>query len=243
MPNPTVVVLRAPGTNRTRETCAAIAAAGAEPRVVPIEDLEDLGDVGLVVIAGGFSYGDHLGAGRVFGARLAASRWFGRHVARGGLVLGVCNGFQALVAGGFLPGGPDGGPGPPVAALAPNDPPGFYCGWTRLDVDARSPDVFTRGLDRLDAPCAHAEGRLVFADDTVRDDVIAHGQAPLRYAGGAPNGSTADVAALCNRTGTVFGLMPHPEDHLGPHHHPTGLDVGSGLALLRNAVRAAAERA
>lgn len=239
-PRPRAVVLRAAGSNCDLETHHALDVAGAEVHRVHINRLLDasgdpLEGVDILAIPGGFTYGDDLGAGRILGLKLErylkdAVR---RLVDRGGLVVGICNGFQALVRAGLLPGsGVD-------ATLAPNTSGRFEARWVRLRVETdRSP--WLRKGDVWDVPSAHGEGRLVLADEAGLETLAARGQVALRYlepidgapgvegtAGSSPakypanpSGSLGDVAGLVDETGRIFGLMPHPERNVEPWHRP-----------------------
>jgi phosphoribosylformylglycinamidine synthase subunit PurQ / glutaminase len=248
-------VLAAPGTNRDRDIADALRLAGADPTILQLADVRAdpaaLRGARLVVVAGGFSFADALGSGRLFALELAASvgDQLRRHIAAGRPVLGICNGFQVLVRAGILPGlGAD----QPVA-LGQNRRGGFECRWVSLlPVSGRC--VWTSGLsEAIHCPVAHGEGRFAADDDTVaklhaNDQVAllyADGDAPAALAYPAnPNGSVADIAGICDPSGVVLGLMPHPENHVHPMQHPRwrrGEAAGSGLPLLANGVRHANE--
>jgi phosphoribosylformylglycinamidine synthase len=206
----------------------------------------------VLVIPGGFTYGDDVAAGKILACQL-------RHFLADGLrrfrdadklILGVCNGFQVLLKAGLLvPPDEDG----PVATLAHNSSGKFDDRWVHLTATpGKCP--FLTGIARMYLPVAHGEGRFVCRSEWETEGLHQAGQAVLHYtdAGGQrggypvnPNGSQADVAGLCDATGRVFGLMPHPERHVLPTQHPRwtrraespGTDeVGDGLALFRNAV-------
>jgi len=214
---PAALVVAGPGTNRDTDAVLALDLAGAEPSVVLAAELsarpELLDDARIVVVAGGFSYGDALGAGRMLALDLTAADG-GRlgerlraFVASGRPVVGICNGFQVLTRSGLLPG-----------ALGHNAGGHFDCRWVRLTPDPASRSLWTDGLDDdIECPIAHGEGRYVHPDP---DALAAAGQVALRYAGGNPNGSVADIAGVCDPSGVVLGLMPHPEDHAVPRQHP-----------------------
>jgi phosphoribosylformylglycinamidine synthase len=214
----------------------------------------------MLVIPGGFSYGDDLGAGTLFSVALGSflGDSLARFVALQRPVLGICNGFQVLVKAGLLP-GPDGDE-PDVdlvarsVSLTRNDSARFECRWVHLAVNTASPCVFTRDLDELIyCPVAHGEGKFVTRDPTVLERVDVQHQAALHYVaadGGEaeypdnPNGSQHNIAGLCNRSGTVFGLMPHPEDHVLALQHPRhtrGEHRHSGLPLFERGVAYAAQ--
>ncbi|HUX39163.1 MAG TPA: phosphoribosylformylglycinamidine synthase I [Rectinemataceae bacterium] len=237
------LVLLGPGTNRDRDVGEAIELAGGEAVVVPISRLATtkLSDFGMLIIPGGFSYGDALGAGALLALDL--ERRFAEKVAHfvssGRPVLGICNGFQALVKSGILPGSAAGRGKGELAAelgaprhrereftLARNARGDFECRWVRLAVPP-SRSIWTRDLGTFACPVAHGEGRLVAKDAAALDRLSAGAQIALVYAradgspaDGAwpenPNGSARDIAGLCNAEGNVLGLMPHPENAMRP---------------------------
>ncbi len=260
MTNPKVLILHATGTNRDREAAWAVAQAGGEPTILHVNELRQrparLHNFAMLILPGGFSYGDALGAGRIWATDL---RWLfqdelARFIAAGKPVLGICNGFQALVKSGWLPGPPGAGPQVTLTRNASNR---FECRWVWLEPNPDSPCVFTRGLaERIYCPVAHGEGRFVPRDEAVLRELQANRQVALTYvdadgdAGSGPagypanpNGSVADVAGICNAQGNVLGLMPHPEDHVVPWQHPRwtrGERGGLGLALFAQGIRYAA---
>ena len=235
MSRPTALVLAAAGTNRDHDVAFALDLAGAEARITLLSELIErpalLGDGQMVVIAGGFSYADALGAGRMFALQLEhrvgdVLRTF---VAAGKPVIGICHGFQVLTRTGLLPG-----------ALGHNASGHFQCEWVRLEA-AASKSIWTRDLAPIECPIAHGEGRYVHPDITALE---ADGQVALRYANdsgyGNPNGSAGDIAGVCDETGLVLGLMPHPENHVIPRQHPRharGTAAGLGLGLFKQGVR------
>lgn len=249
------LILRAPGINRDPDAALACEAAGAHAERVHINRIADgsvhLRDYGLLIIPGGFSYGDHLGAGRLLAVDLAyrLGEQLAAFVADGRPVLGICNGFQVLVKAGILP-DLEARTSPQVT-LTDNDSCRFECRWVQLQAEPGSSCVFTRGITRpLEVPVAHGEGRIAATDLHVLEQLHANGQIALRYSnadGSAPaypanpNGSLANIAGLCNRQGNVLGLMPHPENAIRPHQHPRWTreprrSEGDGLVIFRNAV-------
>jgi phosphoribosylformylglycinamidine synthase I len=255
MPQPNVLILRAPGTNCDWETAFAFEQAGAKAELLHVnrllEDPALFGRFQILCIPGGFSYGDDVAAGRILANQVRhhlADR-MAELKAEGKLILGICNGFQVLIRSGVLL-GPDDENGPP-ATLTCNDSGKFEDRWVRLAIRGTK-SVFLRGIDALYLPVAHAEGKFVTRDQQVLGQLEAGEQLVLRYvpqrpgADGAaypdnPNGSVADVAGLCDPTGRVLGLMPHPERHIDPTHHPRWTrgeagPVGDGLQVFRNAV-------
>jgi phosphoribosylformylglycinamidine synthase len=243
---PAALVLHAPGTNRDREVARAFELAGASSAIVTMTELmrdpRPLADARVVVLPGGFSYGDDLGAGRVWALQLAAGTPIGdslaAHLAAGRTVLGICNGFQALVKAGLLPGDTA------RATLTRNAHGRFECRWVTLLPNPASPAPFIRALtEPIRCPIAHGEGRLVFADAAGRAAAREAGLAAFTYVEN-PNGSDDDLAGVTNAAGTVLGLMPHPEDHVVAHQHPDhhrGARDGSGLVLFRAIVAHAAQ--
>lgn len=248
-----VLILRAPGANCDREAQFAFEQAGAVAERLHINRLREnpalLKNYQVLVVPGGFTYGDDVAAGKILANQLAnflgdALHRF-RHAER--LILGICNGFQALLkAGLILPPDEEG----PLATLAHNASGRFEDRWVHLAVSpGKCP--FLTGIDRLHVPVAHGEGRFVCREAWYLQGLIEAGQAVLRFVdnqgkSGAypvnPNGSQGDIAGLCDATGRVLGLMPHPERHVLPTQHPQwtrqGLAAeGDGLAIFRNAVK------
>ncbi len=252
---PTALILRAAGTNCELETARALEQAGALPRIVHLNQLvaapRELSSARLLVIPGGFSFGDNVAAGRLFAARLRQDLYepLSEHVARGGFVLGICNGFQVLSELGLLEGFPR-QPDQRTIALIDNTSNHYECRWVHLRTEASRATWLPTGI--WPCPVAHGEGRLALAPGAL-ERLEASGQVALRYvtaAGGTPtypelpNGSTAAIAGLCDATGRVLGLMPHPERNVAPWHHPTwtrqpGRSEGEGLAFFRGLVSAA----
>ena len=242
---PRALVMRAPGTNCDRETGIALELAGAEVEAVHLERMlaaeRDFDDFGLVVLPGGFSFGDHLGAGTLWAHRLEAVRdALDRFVESGRPVLGICNGFQALLRLGLLSGG----------GLAPNASGHFECRWIwmRRPDNARSP--LLDGVDRIAMPIGHGEGRFRARDAGSLSGLAKRGEIGLVYCdadgnpGGYPvnpNGSDGAVAGLTNAAGNVLGLMPHPERNVWAGQAPAGRPDGAGLTIFSNAVRMAGD--
>jgi phosphoribosylformylglycinamidine synthase len=255
---PRTLILRAAGTNCDAETAYAFEQAGSEPRLVHvlrlIEGTEKLDDYQLLAIPGGFSYGDDISAGRILASQLAhhLAEHLRRFVEAGKPVIGICNGFQVLIKTDLLPGALPGFTGR-ACTLTQNRRGEFVDRWVRL-ASAGQHCVWTRGLEPFDVPVAHAEGRFVTAHPSVLNLLHDRQQVALTYArpddspaGGEfpynPNGSEGDVAGICDSTGLVLGLMPHPERHVTKFQHPAWSghpewpEGGPGLAVFRNAVR------
>jgi len=243
--------LRAPGTNCDVETAFAFEQAGAETSLVHVNRLirgeQRLSDYQIMVIPGGFTYGDDIAAGKVLAneLRLKLGEDVLRFIENGGLILGICNGFQVLVKAGILPGPANGSP--PLLTLATNDSSRFECRWVYLSVNKQSPCVFTRGMDRLYLPVAHAEGKVV-ADPKVLSelDVVLyytdeHGNTGAGYPCN-PNGSVENIAGICDPSGRIFALMPHPERYIRGTQHPQwtrhgARQYGDGFQIFLNAVK------
>jgi len=234
MSAPRVLVLRSPGTNCDLETAHAFLLAGAEVERLHVQALIDgarrLDEFGALVIPGGFSYGDDLGAGTVLANRLRTRLRddLAAFVERGRLVLGICNGFQVLVRLGILPGIDSSGE--KLASLVENESGRFEDRWIRLRVETGSCPFLERGAV-LELPIAHREGRFLARDAAALSRLETDGQVAFRYlqpesdapARGYPanpNGSEAAIAGIINPAGNVLGLMPHPERHLRALHHP-----------------------
>jgi len=246
---PRVLVLRAPGTNCDLETAHAFERAGGIARRVHVRALTErpaaADDCQILCIPGGFSYGDDIASGRILALELRTRLADMLHAFRdrGGLVLGICNGFQVLLQTGLLLADTD---GTRQATLAHNTSGRFVDRWVGLR-NSGGPCVFLQGLESFELPVAHAEGRFVTRSAADFARLNAGGQLQLRYFGGTnPNGAEADVAGACDPTGRVFGLMPHPERFVTTTQHPAWhgrLDPdqpGAGLAMFANAVRAMA---
>jgi len=245
-----VLILRGPGTNCDVETAFAFEQAGGSPTEVHVNQLirreERLADYQIMVIPGGFTYGDDLGAGKVLAneLRVKLGEDIIRFIESGGLILGICNGFQVLAKAGILP--EPSAKGEPKFTLAGNDSGKFECRWIYLEVNKKSPCVFTRGIDRMYLPVACGEGKVV-ADPEIlpRLNAVVYytDEDGNRRAGYPwnPCGSMEDIAGICDSTGRVFALMPHPERHIRGTQHPRWLregvkQYGDGFKVFQNAV-------
>lgn len=252
MPQPRVLILRAPGANCDGETQFAFEQAGGRAERLHINRLREnpklLRDFQILAIPGGFTYGDDVAAGKILGNQLkhflADALLEFRDKEK--LILGICNGFQVLLKAGLIVPPDDDGP---LATLAHNRHGRFEDRWIHLKA-APGKCVFLKGVDKLHLPIAHGEGRLVCRKEWILKGLEQAGQIVLRYVDEAgkpgpfpinPNGSEGDAAGLCDPSGRVLGLMPHPERHVLPTQHPQwtrkGLaSEGDGLRLFRNAV-------
>jgi phosphoribosylformylglycinamidine synthase len=274
MAKPKVLILRAPGTNCDSETAHAFELAGGIAERLHVnrvlEQPQHLAEFQVLCVPGGFSYGDDIAAGRILGNQIQ------NHLAdvlqtfrdAGKLIIGICNGFQVLLKTNLLAAADDKGP---TSTLTLNDSGHFEARWVRLLV-APGSCVFLQGIQEMDLPVAHGEGKFVARDSQTFQRMNAAGQLVLRYlpdtvsttqsarslpaaAGGSrfgiaprvpypanPNGAMGDVAGICDETGRVFGLMPHPERFVDHTQHPQwtrrpATDAGQGLRVFQNAVR------
>ncbi len=258
---PKALILQAHGTNRDYDVAEALTLAGADPQCVPLNSLRSgkkhFADYQMLVLAGGFSYADALGAGKLLALDLTSyfSDEISEFVEAGKPVIGICNGFQALVKSGIL--GTErienseqrvrnGG-----ATLTFNQRGHFECRWVTIrPVSQRC--VWTEGLsENISCPVAHGEGNFQVSEASFLSTLASSDQIALTYihADGSPangdypanpNGSVLDIAGICNPQGNVLGLMPHPENHIYPRQHPLrtrGIATGSGLPLFVNGVR------
>ncbi len=253
MKSPRVLIVRAPGTNCDVETAAAIASVGGSPEPATLQDIR-LGrvkilDYAMAVFPGGFSYGDDLGAGKVLAAHVKAYMADLRHFVRQKRpVLGVCNGFQALVKAGVLPCGAN---SESSASFAANDSGRFEARWVHLRLNTQSSSLFFRGLpEMIELPVAHGEGKLVLKSPRQLEDMKKSHCIAMQYVSddgklagypANPNGSIFNIAALSNSEGNCLGMMPHPERFTAIYHHPnwtrqTFFKHCAGLEIFRNAV-------
>jgi phosphoribosylformylglycinamidine synthase subunit PurQ / glutaminase len=226
-PRPAIAVVTFPGSNDDRDAVLALERLGADAGAVWHAEHELPPDTTAVVLPGGFSYGDYLRCGAIarFAPVMQAVAGFALN---GGLVLGICNGFQVLCEAGLLPG-----------ALRPNASLEFVCRDVELSLE-RADTPFTSRAEpeqTLSIPIKHGEG-CYFADEELLAALERNGQVMLRYARN-PNGSVASIAGVCNEHGNVFGLMPHPEHAVDPLVGSGSID---GALILGSLVDAARER-
>lgn len=259
------IVIAGYGTNCEVETAYACKKAGGQVDIVHISELlygeKSLDDYHFLCFPGGFLDGDDLGA-----AKAAANRWrfarvkttgeplfdqLMRFIEEGKLILGICNGFQLLVKLGLLP-GLDYQYGKQVVTLTYNDSGRFEDRWVYLKVDRESPCVFTRGIDKIYLPVRHGEGKFIAKDAAVLGAIESTHLAVVKYSHPEtetptmeypfnPNGSANAIAGICDPTGRIFGLMPHPEAFLDFTNHPRWTrerlpERGMGLTLFANAI-------
>jgi len=241
-----VIVLRAAGTNCDEETAYAFRLCNADVELVHINEIlrteKSLNDYHILSIPGGFTYGDDISSGKILANEIKyrLGDVLEDFIRAGRLIIGICNGFQVLVKAGILPGLFGSGI---EATLTFNDSGTFVDRWVELDSDIRGKKrcVWTRGVKhRIYLPVAHGEGKFVPRDDNILRRLKENGQVVFRYVDN-PNGSVDDIAGICDRTGRVLGMMPHPERHILGTQHPrwTRLGLkrfGDGLSIFRNGV-------
>ncbi len=257
------LVITGYGTNCETEMAYACTSAGAQATIAHLSDILGgrvrIADYHFLNLPGGFLDGDDLGSAQVESVRLKHATIEGgtrtlydeilTFFEHGGLILGVCNGFQALVKTGLLPGNPF---GRRRATLTFNDSARFEDRWVSLKVNPHSPCVFTKGLDRISLPVRHGEGKFITDGDDTLKEILGNHLAALFYADSDghptqnypenPNGSAFAIAGICDATGRIFGLMPHPEAYTHATNHPLWTrrrdlpERGDGMAIFDNAV-------
>ncbi len=244
MAKPKAIVLRAAGVNCDRESQYALELAGFEAQRVHVfrvmENPALLDGVQLLMIPGGFSYGDDVSAGKILANQMIhrLSEPLNKFVADGKLILGVCNGFQVLIKSGLLPwGAADAAAANRDATLTWNDCGHFVDRWVPLAAAVET-CVFLPPGERIILPIAHGEGKFV-PGDGVLAKITSGDQVAVRYDGDNPNGRVDDVAGICDPSGRVFGLMPHPERFVDVTQHPTwtrgGVERADGLVIFQRA--------
>lgn len=258
--NVRALVLTGFGINCDRETQFALARAGADAQRLHLNDLIEkpalLAEYHILAVPGGFSFGDDVASGKIFANRLRyrLGEPLKQFVAAGKLAIGICNGFQVLVKMGMLP--MFDGEFRQETTLTHNDSGRFEDRWVCLKTDPATRCVWLKGISQLELPVRHGEGKFIPKDDAVLERLRANGQVAQRYvhtdgtpARGEfpanPNGAVDDIAGICDPSGRIFGLMPHPEAYVDRTNHPawTRLELpeeGAGLQIFRNAVEYAA---
>lgn len=255
MAKPNVLILRSPGTNCDEETAYAFELAGAETEAIHVNQLlaepELIKKFQVVCIPGGFSFGDDISGGKVLALQLQHNLGdaLGNFHADGNLILGICNGFQVLLKAGLLIRNEFEGP---AATLTWNDTGRYRDSWVHLASDDDL-CVFLRGIDQIELPIAHAEGKFVSRNSQLLEYLAVNHQLAIKYCKPSgpngevpfphnPNGSAHDVAGICDDTGRVFGLMPHPERFADETNHPNWTRSDrpakqfTGLKIFENAV-------
>ena len=251
---PRALILYGYGINCDNETQFGFEMAGAEAQRVHINQLiagdKKLNDYQIFAFPGGFSFGDDLGAGKVLAMKirngLAAD--LDKFIGEGKLIIGICNGFQVLAKLGVLPGF-DKNYNRQDVTLAFNDSGRFEDRWVYLKVNQKSPCVFTKGIENIYLSVRHGEGKFICKDGEAAKRLIDRNQVALQYvdANGEaadypfnPNGAYMGVAGICDESGRIFGLMPHPEGFLFKESHPRwtreNVNEGLWLKIFKNAV-------
>ncbi len=258
--NVKALVITGFGLNCEKETSAAFEMCGAKAYQVHLNDLlagkDNINNYHILAFIGGFSFGDHIGSGTVFAnkVKFKLKDDLAKFIDSGKLVIGICNGFQTLTRLGLAP-ALFGKQFEQQVALAHNDSGVFRDDWINMVANAASKCVFTKGIKTIRMPIRHGEGKFV-ADPEIIEEIEKNNQVVLRYsaADGSkangfpenPNGSINDIAGICDTTGRVFGLMPHPEAFLSPFNAPDWQkqqmegklpEFGEGKAIFENAVR------
>ncbi len=245
------LILTGYGINCENESRFAIEKSGGKADILHLNRLLEnpklLESYNMLMIPGGFSFGDDLGSGKVFGnkIRFRIGEQMRQFMKDGKLVLGVCNGFQILVKMGLLP-EPD---FEQRVSLIGNDSGHFEDRWVALKANPQSPCIFTRGIDRILLPVRHGEGKFIPRDAKILTELQTSGSIVLQYINERgdlagypynPNGSVGNIAGICNRSGRIFGLMPHPEAFNIPEncpYWPSGaIKEASGLQIFKNVV-------
>ncbi len=249
--NPRVLILSGYGINCDMELAHAFRLAGAQAERVHLTDLIDgtreLSEFHIFALPGGFSFGDDIASGKVLANMIKYNLGTGIHefIDAGKLIIGICNGFQAMVKMGMLPGNY----GTQEVTLTYNDSGRFEDRWVHLKGNTGSKCVFTKGIENIYLPVRHGEGKFV-ARRQVLERLRKGNQIALQYVDGYgksagyphnPNGSADNIAGICDETGRVFGMMPHPEAFLHRTNHPRWTreelpEEGAGVAIFRNAV-------
>lgn len=248
-----VCVLRAPGTNCDVETAYAFKEEGAEVELLHINEFlsgkRRLSEFNILAIPGGFTYGDDIAAGKVLANQLRYKLWdeLLEFVGKGNLVIGICNGFQILVKAGLLP-YPD---GKQRATLAWNDSGKFEDRWVYLRVRDDNKCVWAKDLPPvIYLPVAHGEGKFIVGDQSLLDELEKNGQVVFQYVDEEgnlagypynPNGSMRNIAGICDPSGRILGLMPHPERFIHRTQHPRWtrerIDNPDGKLIFKNGLR------
>jgi len=252
MLKPKVCVLRSAGTNCDKETSNAFLLAGAKPELLHINSLVNasrtLDDFHILALPGGFSYGDDVASGKILANQLRFKLADSLHkfIAAGKLIIGICNGFQILVKSGLLP---HGAKLRQDTSLIINDSAKFEDRWVYLKSGGRC--VWTKDLKQIIyLPVAHGEGKFVTLDKNVLNSLKTKKQIVFQYCDvegklsgypDNPNGSIENIAGICDSTGRILGLMPHPERHIFSKHHPRNWNLksekfGDGLQIFKNGV-------
>jgi phosphoribosylformylglycinamidine synthase subunit PurQ / glutaminase len=235
---PKALVLTVAGINRDTATQTAYKAAGASADIVHINEIKNgevkVDDYQILSIPGGFSYGDHIQSGRILALELQKNNlladYICKHLEKGRLILGVCNGFQVLVQCGLLPFGKIQPLDKNVATLTNNEPPRFQSRWIYLK-SVRSRCLFVDEGETVTFPIAHGEGRFLTKDDVTLQRLINEEQIVYQYQGENPNGSQNGIAAICDPSGQILGMMPHAEDFVRRQNYPNWRSMDEDMRI------------
>ena len=256
-----VLIITGYGVNCEAESSHAWKLVGAKPTLVHINDLisnpNQILNYDIMMFIGGFSYGDHMSSGHVFAQRIKLNmhETLLKYIDNGKLIFGICNGFQVMTKIGILP-GLNNEYFQQKVSLIHNDCGCFQNYWVNIKINNESPCIFTKDLDYIPLPIRHGEGKLFTLDDNIVNQIEKLNCAAVRYANpdgsiasdfpNNPNGSVNSIAGLCDPSGRIFGMMPHPEAYLFPENHPTwDFDIknndlpkyGLGILFFDNAVK------
>lgn len=242
---PKVLVLYGYGINCDNETKQGFELAGGEPERVHLNQLisgeKKLKNYQILAMPGGFSFGDDLGAGKVLAIKIKQNltQDLQEFIEDEKLLIGICNGFQAMVKLDVLP----------ASTLTFNDSGRFEDRWVYLKVNQKSPCVWTKGIERFYLPVRHGEGKFICKNEEVKKRLVRQNQIVVQYTDEKgnlagypwnPNGSELNIAGICDETGRILGLMPHPEAFLFPQNHPRWtrekIKAGEGLRVFQNGV-------
>lgn len=258
---PKVIIITGYGVNCEAESFYAWKLAGAKPSLVHINDLlinpDQILHYNIIMFIGGFSYGDHMTSGHVFAQRIKQhmQESLSKFISQGKLILGICNGFQVMTKIGLLP-GLNNEFFTQKVSLIQNDCGSFQNFWVNIKENKKSPCVFTKDINTVSLPIRHGEGKLFTLEKNIIKEIEKNNCVPVRYVDANdlptqdfpnnPNGSINAIAGLCNPSGRIFGMMPHPEAYLFPENYPHWdmqkvkmnlPDHGLGLLFFRNAIQ------
>jgi len=251
---PKVLILYGYGINCDEETKYGFELAGGEVEKVHLNQLisreKKLKNYQILAIPGGFSFGDDIGAGKVLATKIKYNlkEEFNEFIQKRKLIIGICNGFQVLVKLGVLPGFNRNYEKQEVTLIF-NDSSRFEDRWVYLKINQKSSCLWTKGIDFLYLPIRHGEGKFVSQNEEIKEKLENQNQIVLQYVNKKgeivgypfnPNGSELNIAGICDETGRIFGLMPHPEAFLFPQNHPhwqrKKIKEGEGLKIFKNAI-------
>ena len=257
---PRILIPTGYGLNCEEETTYAFTLVGGKADKIHLSDIfstpQTLSNYHILALIGGFSFGDHIAAGKVLANRYKyrLAKQIDNFIASGKLIIGLCNGFQSMVKYGLLPAFTNSLD--QLSSLASNDSGFFEDRWVTLIINSNSPCIFTKDIKSIQLPVRHGEGKFIVKDDIVLKKLWINKQIVAQYIDPStgkptqkypmnPNGSVDAIAGICDPTGRIFGLMPHPEAYISPYNHPNWIhqklretlpSEGLGLKIFRNAV-------